>query len=238
MKRKQIVLLVFVLLLLIAGGISLYLYKRGSTPKPTTSTQPSSSQNNSSPSPAPMQATPTPVPAATLYYPMTNFDNRITVRTFGQLVKTTDVVSPCGAPFNGYHNADDLEVTAAEVNADVPVYAVVDGTVREVGPVSGYGGLLVLGVTINGQSYTVYYGHINLGSTSLVAGSAVKAGQKLAILGAQCSVQTGGERKHLHFTIHSGTTIDVRGYVPSLDVLTAWVDPKVFLAQNMAANIQ
>jgi len=229
MKRNLIILICFGVLLLIAGSISLYFYKKTNTTKPV----PTTAQQNIVP-----QAVPAPVAAATLYFPMTDFASRITFRTFGQLVRTTDIASPCGATFSGYHDADDLEVASTEVNTEVPVYAIADGTVREVGPVSGYGGLLVLGVTINGQSYTVYYGHINLGSTSLVAGSAVKAGQKLAILGAQCSVQTGGERKHLHFTIHSGTTIDVRGYVPSLDVLTAWVDPKVFLAQNMAANIQ
>ncbi len=237
MKRKQIIIIVSALVILVIGSGAAWYYNKHKkvTSKTTTSTQQNSSQNSATNS-AP-QTPQNQVPAATLYYPMTNFVSRIMFRSFGQLVKPTDSVSPCGAPFSGYHDADDLEVTPVEVNEDVPVYAIADGTIREIGPVSGYGGLLVLGVTIKGQAYTVYYGHINLGSTTLVMGSSVKAGQRLASLGAQCSVQTDGERKHLHFAIHIGTGIDVRGYVPTLSELAAWVDPKTFLTENSASPI-
>jgi murein DD-endopeptidase MepM/ murein hydrolase activator NlpD len=238
MKRKQIIIgiSVFVLLIL-AGGVALYYYRhQNTTQKTTTIITQQNGQNSGANTTSLIPQTQTSV--VMLYYPMTNFNNRITFRSFGQLVKPTDTVSPCGAPFSGYHDADDLEVTAAEVNTDVPVYAITDGMVLEVGPVSGYGGLLVLGVTIKRQSYTVYYGHINLGSTTLVAGNSVVAGQRLASLGAQCSAQTDGERKHLHFAIHIGTAIDVRGYVPTLSVLADWVNPKVFLAEDSASSIQ
>ena len=231
--KKRLIAVVALLVLILAGAMVWYLY---GNKKAAQKTVPDTTQQNSAIPPS----TPQPqVPmAATLYYPVTNFANRITVRSFGQLVKITDVVSPCGAPFSGYHDADDLEVTPSEVGVDVPVYAIADGTVREIGPISGYGGLLVLGVTIKSQNYTVYYGHINLGSTTLVVGDSVKAGQKLATLGAQCSVQTSGERKHLHFAMHIGTTIDVRGYVPTLGELSSWIDPKAFLATNSASNIE
>ncbi len=177
------------------------------------------------------------VPIA-LYYPMTNYESRVLVRSFGQLVRPTDAVSPCGAPFSGYHVADDLEVTINELNEEVAVYAIADGTVRQVGAVSGYGGLLVLETTINGQKYTVYYGHIDLNSTDLRVGDSVGLGQRLALLGAQCSSQTGGERKHLHFAIHKGLIVDVRGYVPNPSTLDSWVNPKTFFIENSASNIQ
>jgi len=218
-------------LLILCGGIAWYLYA-------SKKSVPNNVQNNVPNTVVPVTPqTETPV-VATLYYPMSGFDARISVREFGKLVKATDVVSPCGAPFSGYHDADDLEVTPAEVNVDVPVYAVADGVVKQVSAVSGYGGLLVLGVTLKDQSYTVYYGHINLGSATLVAGSSVKAGQKLASLGAQCSTQTSGERKHLHFAMHKGATVDVRGYVPTFGELAAWIDPKAYLADNLATEIK
>lgn len=227
MKRNSILFVVFAVLLVVAGGVSLYLYRKSVTRAVVSVPSDSQPVTQTSHTPAPV-----------LYYPMTNFGSRITVRSFGQLVNSTDVVSPCGALFSGYHDAEDLEVTSLEVGLDVPVYAIADGIVREFGPVSGYGGLLVLGVTINGQNYTVYYGHINLGSATLEVGESVKAGQKLASLGAQCSTQTSGERKHLHFAMHVGTAIDVRGYVPTASELAAWIDPKAFLAINLASIIQ
>lgn len=230
--KKETIIVIFLTLLLLGGVITWYAY--GHKKKANPIVTPSTIQDTT---PTPTVETPA-VSVATLYYPMTNFDGRITFRTFGQFVKPTDVVTPCGAAFSGYHDADDLEITAAEIGADVPVYAISNGVVREVGPVSGYGGLLVLGVTVNGQDYTVYYGHINLGSTTLVAGSSVKAGQKLAIMGTQCSAQTSGERKHLHFAMHKGASVDIRGYVPTLSELAAWVDPRAFLPQNSALEIK
>lgn len=232
MKKKQMVAVILSLLLL-TGGVIWYLISLRNSNKTTTIPENVTPGSVQTP-----QGTPTTPTAVKLYYPMTDFDGRIAFRTFGQLVKRSDAVTPCGAAFSGYHDADDLEVTAAEVSTEVPVYAISSGVVREVGPVSGYGGLLVLGTTVNGQDYTVYYGHISLGSTALVAGESVKAGQKLASLGAQCSTQTDRERKHLHFAIHKGPNVDVRGYVPNLSELSAWIDPRAFLLQNSATKIK
>lgn len=230
--KKEVNIAIFLTLLLLGGVTAWYIY--GHNKKTDLVVTPSTIQNTTL---TPTTETPT-VTAATLYYPMTNFDGRITFRTFGQLVKPTDAATPCGVAFSGYHNADDLEITATEVGADVPVYAISSGVIREVGLVSGYGGLLVLGVTVNGQDYTVYYGHINLGSTNLVVGEAVHAGQRLASLGSQCSAQTSGERKHLHLAIHKGTSIDVRGYVPNLSELSAWIDPRAFFTKHSALEIK
>lgn len=237
MGKKQILILAIALVSLLLAAEAVwffYNYQETTRSTPAVSEQQSDTSNN--------QTNTTPeaeVPAAaTLYFPMTNFDDRITVRWYGKLVRATDTVSPCGAPFSGYHDADDLEVTPSEVNADVPVYAVADGVVKQRGSVSGYGGLLVLGVTLDGQDYTVYYGHIDLGSSAWQVGESVKAGQRLANLGSECSIQTDGERKHLHFAIRKGATVDVRGYVPTLSELSAWVNPKVYLEEHGASEVK
>lgn len=169
------------------------------------------------------------------YHPMTNFNGRIKYRWFGKYVNANDVVPDCGAKFIGFHDAVDLEVTPEEKSQDVPVFAVSDGTVKLVSNISGYGGLLVLGANIKGEDVTLNYGHVRLSSVSLKVGDKVTAGQKLGVLGTGCSTETDGERKHLHFAIHKGTRIDVRGYVPNQGVLNEWIDPRSFLL-GISAN--
>jgi len=44
-------------------------------------------------------------------------------------------------------------------------------------------------------------------------------------LGKGYSDETDGERKHLHFAIHKGTKIDVRGYVQTKGELQDWLNP-------------
>lgn len=169
-------------------------------------------------------------PLAQKYFlPITDYEKRLTFRWFGKFVVSTEKATPCGASFSGYHDGDDLEILENETNSQVPVVAISDGTVASISTVSGYGGLLVLNTNISDSDYTLYYGHIDLGSSNLKTGEAVKAGQFLANLGSECSVQTSGERKHLHFAIHKGKSIDVRGYVPDLNQLANWVNPKEFL---------
>ena len=142
----------------------------------------------------------------------------------------------CGADFTGYHIGDDLEILPRELNIDVPVYSIADGVVREAQHVNGYGGLIVIEYNLSGQVVTAYYGHINLASTQVKAGDHVKAGQKIANLGAACSSQADGERKQLHFAIHQGTGIDVRGYVAAQSELRAWLNPSDILQQLKSQN--
>jgi len=233
---KKFIILAAIFVLVSEVVLVIYHYQLSTNIKPktnppqkTTTTQVSPSYSNPS---STSQGTAT---AAKYYYPISSYDSRLTFRYYGLYVTPEQQAEPCGAAFTGYHDGDDLETTAAEQGIAVPVYAIADGVVKELNYVQGYGGLLVLGTMMNSQNYTIYYGHIDLASATVANGEAVTAGEKLADLGAACSTQTDGERKHLHFAIHKGTTIDVRGYVPDVTTLANWVDPKVFLA-NLGAQ--
>lgn len=213
-----------ILIFMIIGGYILLRNARSPVP-PSTET---SSIMSASPTTMP---TDLPSNQNRYYYPVTTYTKRITNRWYGKSIVPSDSKAvPCGAPFSGLHVGDDLEVTSAELHKDVPVYSIADGTIRQARTVSGYGGLLVIQYTLNGQPVTAYYGHVNLARTTVQPGDSVTAGQQLTVLGNACSTQTGGERKHLHFALHSNTTIDVKGYVTSLAALSAWVNPKETLA--------
>jgi murein DD-endopeptidase MepM/ murein hydrolase activator NlpD len=164
------------------------------------------------------------------HYPISDYNNRIKVKSFGQYFTSSNNPPTCGRAFVGYHDGDDLEVTETELNSDVPVYAVADGRIRQVSTLSGYGGLLIMEANLNGQEVTMNYGHISLASTKVKTGDEVKVGQELALLGKGCSAETDGERKHLHFAIHKGSTIDVAGYIKTQAELTNWLNPKEELA--------
>ncbi len=199
------------------------------TPEPTESPSPSVLASVS-------PATNSPVSAATispekLFYPMTRYTTRITNRSYAQKITPEDSKPlACGDPFEGLHTGDDLEVSSSELEGDSPVYAIADGTVLDVAEVSGYGGLIVTQHTINGQTYTAYYGHISTAKTTIKAKDAVTAGQRITVLGANCSAETSNERKHLHFALHKGSEVDVKGYASAAEI-SEWVNPKELLAQ-------
>ena len=50
-------------------------------------------------------------------------------------------------------------------------------------------------------------------------------GDVVGVLGAAFSKETAGERKHLHFGIHKGVRLDLRGYVDAKEALANWLDP-------------
>ncbi len=174
------------------------------------------------------------------FYPLTNYSSRINVRKFGQYFGPNDPKPNmvCGRVFVGFHDGDDLEVTDAEQNSDVPVYAVATGKILQVGNVDGYGGLLVQQAEINGEPVTIYYGHIGLDSVSKKAGDELEAGEIIGNLGKGCSEETDNERKHLHFAVKKGTGVDVRGYVPSADILSSWKNPSNLLVEIKASNLK
>lgn len=176
-----------------------------------------------------------PKVALPLYFPMTRYKERTTVRPFGTSVGPDDHHSlPCGDQFEGFHTADDLEVTSAELDSEVPVFAIADGKVTMIGSVGGYGGLIVVEHKLNGKTVSAYYGHVDVSNLKINEGNMVKAGAKIANLGDHCSVETSLERKHLHFGIHKDPEIDVRGYVPTLKDLSNWYDPKKLFLSNSA----
>lgn len=220
--RTKYITIFLVIFALFLGLLGYVMYKDGSFTKKSVITPTSTSTSTTKPKTA------DPV-ISNYYFPINDFDNRIKYRWFGKYVDGTDTIPDCGAIFVGYHNADDLEVTSAEKSIDMPVYAVADGIIRQVSNVSGYGGLLVMGANIQGQDVTINYGHVRLSSITLKSGDTVKAGQKLGVLGTGCSAETAGERKHLHFAIHKGTTVNVRGYLPNQSELNDWIDPATFL---------
>ena len=182
-----------------------------------------------------------PVQPKNIIFPISDFDNRITLNPFGSYFtgdKKQDIdqkVCNNATTYAGYHTASDLEATAEEASIDVPVLAVANGKIVKVGNATGYGGILVLAVNIDGGDYTAIYGHIDLKSTNLEVGDEVKVGHKLANLAPACSDGNGHTRKHLHFGLHKGSAIDVKGYVASQSELNSWVDPKVLL-DNLVAK--
>jgi murein DD-endopeptidase MepM/ murein hydrolase activator NlpD len=220
----------FLLLLLISIGS----YVKLQTLKPSTiAASPTLSSSSS------MIPSPTVSAQVAYYYPITNYVNRLTNRHYGQTITPSDRQGlPCGAPFTGLHDADDLEVTTAELTADIPIYAIAAGTVRQVSQVNGYGGLLVIQHSLNNQVVTANYGHINLQRTTVKTGDHVTAGQLVSYLGDACSNQTDGERKHLHFALHRGSAIDIKGYVTTPSELAAWLNPSQVLENVQAQNPQ
>ncbi|PJA64667.1 MAG: hypothetical protein CO159_01905, partial [Candidatus Portnoybacteria bacterium CG_4_9_14_3_um_filter_40_10] len=111
-----------------------------------------------------------------------------------------------------------------EQNIDVPIYAICSGPLLTKRTATGYGGIAVQACKLNDEDITVIYGHLRLASISSGIGQELKAGDKLAVLGAGFSQETDGERKHLHLGIHKGTAINILGYVQNPAELQNWID--------------
>ena len=145
---------IVLLLIVIVGGLGYKFLKAehaqspsqtiSSATSPSTSAVPSSI---ASPPPSPsVQAT------ATLAPPMDNFSGRIWLNGYGDepskmtadQLKLFDLQCSGAKIYPGFHTAVDLETTAAEKDIPVAVHSIADGVVREAGPVSGYGGLIVV----------------------------------------------------------------------------------------------
>lgn len=200
-------------------------------PDPVVSSEP---QN---PTLAPAPAPKTEVNKAKIVPPMDNFTGRITLNAFGNQPSKmkldekdySDYICSGSSHYGGYHTAVDLEVTPGERNTAVPVYSIAAGVVRQASHVNGYGGLVVVEYTIDGNVYTAYYGHVDLGAVKVKAGSRVSAGQKLAELAPACSSANGNTRKHLHFGMHKGKNVVVAGYVNTKAELGNWIDPRTII---------
>lgn len=138
-------------------------------------------------------------------------------------------ISPQNSPvkperFSGYHTGVDYEILPGEEYADISVFVICDGKILRKEMANGYGGMLIQSCELDNQSVTVVYGHINLISVSRKIGDTVVQGDFLAILGKGYSSETDGERKHLHLSIHKGTTVNSRGYVSTQEELLNWID--------------
>ncbi len=170
-------------------------------------------------------SSPLPQPRAV---PMTRADERVTKKPFGILIDPeTSPVQP--EKFRGYHTGADFETFPEEASIDMPVSALCDGKVLVKRNATGYGGIIVTDCILDGKKVTVVYGHLRLASIEKELGQSVVRGEVLGVLGTGGSVETDGERKHLHVGIHRGETLDIRGYVPTLSETAAWLDPEKYL---------
>lgn len=227
---KYLLFAVMATMVIVAGFV--YVSKIKSPDRTTIQIQPGAQQTDQQPATdQPVTTPPVQAEQVKYYYPISNYADRLTKRVYGEKTTLADASKfICGARFAGYHNGDDLETTEAEKDAEVPIYAIADGTVKQVSRVGGYGGLIIIQHQLADQTVTADYGHVSLDKTTIKASDTVKAGQQISILGDACSTETDGERKHLHFGLHKGSTVDVKGYVKTQADLSEWLNPKSTLS--------
>lgn len=212
--------IIFIILAVGAIGLIAYyfFYFKNMASNPTPSPKPSASSSTTA------VVSPTPLPQAQLAEPVKDFRARVTKKPFG--INITPENSPVQPErFSGYHTGADAEY--GDVTADVPVFAVADGTVTYSKWTSGYGGCFIMKIEIDGVSHSILYGHIRP-STLPNVGQQFKRGEQIAVLGTAYSTETDGERRHLHFAILSDNRVDVKGYVSNESQLSGWLDPLSF----------
>jgi hypothetical protein len=167
-------------------------------------------------------------PTALLGLPLDRALDRVTKKPFGIYVSPGhSPVSP--EKFSGYHTGADFEILPGEENIDVSVSIVCAGKLLLKKYASGYGGVAVQSCKLEGQDVTIIYGHLRLSSITPIIGDQLKTGDHLGVLGKGYSVETDGERKHLHLGIHKGTAISILGYVQNSTDLSNWLDPLKYL---------
>lgn len=167
--------------------------------------------------------------AEDFYYPIQNYQEHVTRKPFGQFIADDG-----SDRFSGYHTGDDIEV--ADVNVEVPVYAVTDAKITTKEFVSGYGGVLILEFQdTDEEPYHAIYGHLDLASVAHDVGDVVVKGELLGNLGDHQSTETDGERKHLHFGLYPYSSTELfAGYVQDDADLAAWINPSEFLREHYA----
>lgn len=156
--------------------------------------------------------------------PIGRAHERVMRKPFGILIEPkTSPIQP--ERFAGYHTGVDFEVFPEEIDVDVTVRAICSGPMLSARRASGYGGVVVQSCQYEDESVTVVYGHVRISSVSIGIGEELQAGDSIGVLGDAFSVETDGERKHLHLGIHIGPSADIRGYVNSRSQLSKWIDP-------------
>ncbi|MCX6796232.1 MAG: M23 family metallopeptidase [Candidatus Falkowbacteria bacterium] len=163
--------------------------------------------------------------------PLDQSKERVTKKTFGMYITpATSLVQL--ERFQGYHTGVDFEIFPNELTTDVAVRAVCSGTLKLKETASGYGGVAVANCTLDKKPITVIYGHLKLASIKIKEGESIIAGETIGILGANKSVETDGERKHLHLSFHLGADVNIKGYVSSPAELSNWLDPCQYVCNN------
>jgi murein DD-endopeptidase MepM/ murein hydrolase activator NlpD len=106
---------------------------------------------------------------------------------------------------SGYGGRDIGDGAESHLGQDIanatgtPISASATGYVSFAGVMGGYGNVVILTHSINGQSYATVYAHMS--AISVSAGQAVSQGQTVGLLGST-GRSTG---PHLHFEIHIGS---------------------------------
>ena len=174
-----------------------------------------------------------------LHEPLPQSGDRPTPLHYGLKVSTDPAQNPIDPPerFAGYHAATDFEVSADELEKDVPVFAICTGKITYSAFAEGYGGLVTQQCKIQGEKVTVLYGHLSL-SPLPKKGSTVKSGVQLGVLAPARTHDSDGNRKHLHLGIvHGWSTAEIRGYVQTEEELKKFVDPKSILPEGFFSPI-
>lgn len=213
-----------VLILLLLGGFSLYAKKNqkqtSETPIPHTSTTATETLNTPPDSTNNTQQMTNVLPFTP---PLSRTKERVAKKPFGIRVSPTNSpVSP--EKFTGIHTGTDFETFPEEVDTDVPVMTICSGPLLRKQQARGYGGMAVQACTLNDNPITVVYGHLQLASINWIVGNQLTQGATLGILGKGHSPETGGERKHLHLGVHTGSQVVTNGYIANQSDLHNWLD--------------
>jgi len=148
--------------------------------------------------------------------------SRITKKPFGIFIESaTSPVQP--ERFRGFHTGIDFETLPGETQ--VPFFAYCGGPLKIKQTATGYGGVIVQECNIEEEVFTALYGHVDLTSIDHTIGDYIASGTKLGVLGDGFTDEAGGERQHLHFALHRGSQVELRGYVDSEKELGRWIHP-------------
>jgi murein DD-endopeptidase MepM/ murein hydrolase activator NlpD len=101
-------------------------------------------------------------------------------------------------PFTGerkFHAGSDFASAGG-----TPILAVADGLVTHAGPSGGFGNLIIIEHTVNGQRVASFYAHMWDAGIHVAVGGTVTAGQHIGAVGS-AGRSTG---THLHLEIHPG----------------------------------
>ena len=132
------------------------------------------------------------------------------------------LIVPCGSrvpPFPGEENPPPA--TACAAPDGTPILAAADGLVTVAEFSGGYGGLIVIEHTIDGQTVATAYAHMWQHGIHVHAGDRVSAGQHIGDVGSS-GMSTGA---HLHFEVRpAGTGAEA-------------IDAAAWLNQHGAANL-
>lgn len=158
--------------------------------------------------------------ASEITKPIAEFEQRINKKPFGIYI-TPDNSPVQPERFIGYHTGVDVEYD--DTHKEIPVVAIADGTVKRSDWISGYGGMIAIEHVIDAQKYLVVYGHLD--PNTITSNAEIKTGETIGYLGLGHSQETDNERKHLHFSVYTGTDINIRGYTQNKTELNKWIDP-------------